>query len=268
MSVIYLDQGNGGAFVEDAAIFEFQDRLRLGDGVFDTALVVAGQPQHHGVHIARVLHDAGVMGIANLPEAAALREAGLELLKRHEIAAGARYALNTLITRGVAARGLMPAADGLPTVTMRLAPVPDEFPPIDAVVAKSVRRNEGSPLSQIKSCNYGDNILALMEAQQKGANEAILLNNAGRVACASAGNIFACIDGVLVTPPLGDGVMDGIMRGLVIDKYAAVVRSITPDELRAAQGIYITNSIKGAMPVMRLDGVALPEPVVKIRGEI
>ena len=106
-----------------------------------------------------------------------------------------------------------------------------------------------------------------MEARNTDANEAILLNNKGFVTCASAGNIFCCINDELVTPPLSDGVMNGITRKLTIDKYGAIERSITEKELINAAGIYITNSIRGVMHVSSLNGKTLPKPSIQINKD-
>ena len=65
MSIIYKN----GSFIKDAAIFEFQDRLRLGDGVFDTMLIIDQTPQHQDAHINRLLNDAQILQIPNLPDA-------------------------------------------------------------------------------------------------------------------------------------------------------------------------------------------------------
>lgn len=252
-----------GELIDDAPIFEFQDRLRLGDGVFDTILVIDGKPVHQHSHFSRLLKNAKTLKIHNLPNIEYLKNAAVKIIESNESLTG-RFALNTLITRGAAERGLLPQQNATPNIAMRIATIPDEFPPIHAIISETVKRNEGSPLSQIKSCNYGDNILALLEAQDKDANEAIMLNNAGNVTCASAGNIFCCINDELITPPLSDGVMDGVTRKKIIEKFSAIERSITKDDLENAAGVYITNSIKGAMPVISLNGKTLPAPSIKI----
>ena len=203
---------HNGQWAEDQAIFNFNDRIRLGDGVFDTMLVVDGTPIHYDLHAKRLIHDAKTLGIIidRLPDPN-------EIIQKNNAEKG-HYAINTIITRGIGERGLMPPETPQPTIAMRITPVPDEFPPIHAIISETVRRNEGSPLSRIKSCNYGDNILALLEAKKQSANEAILLNNKGLVTCASAGNIFAEIDGKLYTPPLSDGCMDGVTRKIILKK--------------------------------------------------
>lgn len=252
-----------GKLVDDTPIFEFQDRLRLGDGVFDTMLVIDGKPIHKNEHLSRLLQNAAILKINNLPDIDELKNAAAKIIESNESLTG-RFALNTLITRGLAERGLAPQKNAAPNIAMRIAPVPNEFPSIHTIIAETVKRNEGSPLSRIKSCNYGDNILALIEAQDKGANESIMLNNAGNVTCASAGNIFCCINDELITPPLSDGVMDGVTRKIIIEKFGAIERSINENELKNAAGIYITNSIKGVMPVSSLNGKTLLAPSIKI----
>lgn len=239
---------------EGAPLFPLADRIRLGDGVFDTILAVDGQLIHPQLHFIRIREHAGILGIKLPPAASAeiLEETANELLKINDFRTG-RYAVNTLVTRGSGARGLLPPDDPNVQVAMRASRVPDEFPPVKAIISETVRRNEGSPLSRIKSINYGDNILALNEARRKGANEAIMLNNAGNVACSTVGNIFVIIGDRILTPPLSDGVMDGITRKLFMEENKVEEKSLKAQELRAADGIYIANSIRGVTAVSTLD---------------
>lgn len=260
-------------WIENRKVFAFNDRIRLGDGVFDTMLMIVTKDKkglhvdniYTNLHIERLLENAAAIGISpdNLPTEKELEDKINRIQIDRPFKLG-KHAINTVITRGITQRGLMPPKNCKPTIEIKISPAPDEFPPIEAIISKTVRRNEGSPLSQIKSCNYGDNILALIEARDQDANEAILLNNKGLVTCASAGNIFCCINNELVTPPLSDGVMDGVTRKIIIKKFSAIERSITEEELKNAAGIYITNSIKGIMPLISLDGKTLPEPSIKI----
>ncbi|MGB0719557.1 MAG: aminotransferase class IV [Bdellovibrionales bacterium] len=243
---------HNGAFIKDAAIFGLNDRIRLGDGIFDTMLVIvknaAPQCLKADLHFERLIHDANMLHIPIKTTPEILHKTAMDLAGKNNLPDG-RYALNTLITRGAGQRGLMPPDMCAPTLSMRLSPVPDTFPPITAIISQTTRRNEFSPLSQIKSCNYGDNILALIEAKGKGANEAILLNTAGHVACATAGNIFVEINGRLFTPPLSDGAMNGITRKIMLQNGEAVERTITAKDLQTAANLYTTNSIRGRTPV-------------------
>lgn len=251
---------------ESDAAFTANDRVRLGDGVFDTMLAIDGRLAHSALHFKRLIHDAKELAIDISMSLAELEKAATETLLKNDFTNG-RYAINTIVTRGESERGLMPKTDAAPHIVMRASPAPTEFPPINAITARRSFRNEGSPLSQIKSCNYGDNILALIEAKAKDANEAIMLNNAGKIACTTSGNIFIIQNGTLYTPPLSDGVLDGITRQIMLQKFDVIECSIDIQDLLKANGIYITNSIRGCMPITTLNGRPLPEPSIKIEQD-
>lgn len=247
---------NGEFKDEREGVFRADDRVRLGDGIFDTMLAICegGLPRlcHANLHFERLLRSAQILDIAVPYEMEKFQDVAELLLERNLYRQG-RYAINTVITRGPSERGLAAPETPQPQIVMRASTVPETFPPVESIISKTVRRNEGSPLSQIKSCNYGDNILARLEADKAGANEAILLNNAGRVACATVGNVFVMINGTLYTPPLSDGAMAGIVRGLLLQHHGAQEKSLSADDLQNAQGVYIGNSIRGLVPVKTLD---------------
>lgn len=254
---------HNGRFVNEGAVFLPGDRIRLGDGVFDTMLAAEGNPVHANEHFKRLLNHAAVMRIKPDWSISDLKAAAEGLLEQNKCADG-RHVVNTIITRGPAERGLgIPDSPPVQTVIV-VSPAPSTFLPVHAVIAKDVRRNEGSPLSRIKSCNYGDNILAMAETKERGGNEAILLNNKGAVACASASNIFVVQDGKLYTPPLTDGAMDGIVRRLMIREYGAQEKSLLPRDLTGSQGVFLTNSVRGVVPLVTLDGEKIAAPSLEI----
>ena len=254
---------NGTFKDESAAILTASDRALRGDGVFDTALSINGRIAQGTQHFNRLIKHANTLNIKISATEKDLLETAQELLIENEFTKS-RYAINTVITRGRSARGLSIAKDFHPQIIMRASPLPEEFPPIKAIIAQNMRRNEGSPLSQIKSINYGDNILAMIEAEKAGANEAIMLNNAGKMACATVGNIFITISGTLYTPPLSDGAMSGITRALLLKHHGAQEKSLTPDDLKTADALYITNSIRGMAAVTSLNGSPLPKAALNI----
>lgn len=236
---------------ESESVFTALDRVRLGDGVFDTMLAMDGRLIHPVKHFTRLKENASVLGLSF--------DLDFETTARKLIEGQAgRVAINTIITRGDSERGLAIPENSKPSIVMRAALAPENFPPISAIIAQSVRRNEGSPLSRIKSLNYGDAILALREASAKGANEAILLNNAGFVTCASSSNIFAVVNGEIFTPPLLDGVLNGVARQVFIETFGARELSLKPEDLLAAESVILTNSIRGAQAITALDGKSLP----------
>jgi branched-chain amino acid aminotransferase len=143
-------------------------------------------------------------------------------------------------------------------------PLPPPPEPLTACVVTGTRRNEHSPLSGVKSLGYLDQILALREARAGGAEEAILLNTAGRLACASAANLFLVIDGRLLTPPVADGALPGITRGLVLELAAGegLVGEEGPLDvscLDRAEEAFVTSSLRLVAPLAAIDGRRLSQ---------
>lgn len=253
---------HNGKFLEDGApIFTLADRIRLGDGVYDTLLAVNGKALHAPRHRQRLLDGCAVLGIA--ADLGTWEDDVRALLARNG-QTQERFAVNTIISRGPAPRGLEIPGNPDIQIALRASAVADAYPPVRAVIANNVRRNEGSPLARIKSLQCGESILALTEAADKGANEGILLNNAGAVACASASNVFAVIEGRLVTPPLRDGAMAGVMRALLMEHVSAQERTLWPQDLLRAEALYLTNSVRGVTPVTSLNGKSYGPPTLPI----
>lgn len=242
---------------EDQVAISVNDRgFSLGDGVFDTQLAIDGKLPDGDLHFERLLNDAGVIGITATKTLAELQTISSMLLNRNAIVTG-RWVIRTQITRGIALRGLAPPDDVRPTLIMRLIPAPRvDDTPVTAIVAKTTRRNEYSPLSRVKSLNYADNLIALMEAHEMGAEEAILLNTKSNVACATTSNIFIVEKGIWTTPPLEDGVLSGITRLNLIALNTAREDHITPERLQKADEIWQCNSVIGVRKLMLLKNSA------------
>ncbi|AHH97806.1 branched-chain-amino-acid transaminase [Kutzneria viridogrisea] len=106
--------------------------------------------------------------------------------------------------------------------------------------------------------------LARLEAVRGGDHEAILLNQAGRVAEASAANVFALLDGVLVTPPVEEGILPGITRDALLDLAADLgvptqQRPLAPAELRMAEEVLLAGTAMELVAVTTLDGLPVGE---------
>ncbi|HEY9217775.1 MAG TPA: aminotransferase class IV, partial [Phenylobacterium sp.] len=122
-----------------------------------------------------------------------------------------------------------------------------------------IRRNEHSPAATLKTLAYLDNVLARRAAQTVGADEALICNTAGEVACAAAANVFWVKDGRLFTPALACGVLAGIVRGKLIASAHALgvecaqVRAAETD-LAQAEAVFLTNSLIGVREVSEWGG--------------
>nr|WP_307352577.1 aminotransferase class IV [Caulobacter ginsengisoli] len=171
---------------------------------------------------------------------------------------GRRFAVRLTLTAGSGGRGLDRPALPEARLFATAAPAPRSEGPV-TLTTVSIRRNEGSPTSRLKTLSYLDPILARREA---GAGEALMLNNRGEIACAAAANLFWLTDGVLRTPALACGVLEGIMRGQAIAAARALgmpVQEVAAPRaaLDGAQAIFLTNSLIGLRRVESLDGIAL-----------
>ncbi|WP_029348925.1 aminotransferase class IV [Bosea sp. 117] len=241
------------------ATVSVEDRgFTLGDGVFDTALALGGVMVARERHLARLLSSAQAIGIGEPGALRASVEAAVDA------AVGpAPSIIRTTVTRGTAARGLWPATAGTPTVVVTTAPwSPALLGQPARLVTAGAPRNERSPTASLKSLNYLDNILAAREAAERGADDALLLNTGGRIACSTIANIFILKDGRLVTPPLREGCLPGIVRALVADLAAGQGLAfdeapLRPSDLREADAVFLTNSLRFIRRVTALDGVAL-----------
>jgi branched-subunit amino acid aminotransferase/4-amino-4-deoxychorismate lyase len=237
-----------------------QDRgLLLGDGLFETVLWREGELVLFDRHVDRLARSCMALGLPK-PEAHRLETAARDAVTRAGIEG--RAAVRLTWTAGGSGRGLDRPEVIAPALIAKASSVAAAGAPV-RLTTVSVRRNEGSPASRLKTLAYLDNVLARAEARAAGTDDGLMLNNAGMIACAAAANLFWFEGERLLTPALACGVLDGVMRGVIID--AATGAGIAVEEvaaprarLAAASGLFLTNSLVGIAPVASLDGVTLP----------
>jgi branched-chain amino acid aminotransferase len=234
--------------------FSATDRgLTLGDGVFETIAVTNTVALWRFEHLERMRKSAAALGIPYPEEKV---ENAIDALTHKT---KGHHVLRLTLTRGDGGRGLAGAIEK-PTLVGTLMPFDhtQRFKPA-SLITSSVRRNLNSPASALKTLSYIDNILAAREAQDKGADDALMLNSAGRVACTTIANLFLETEGGLVTPALGEAVLPGIMRAEIIRTARAFgipvkEKRIAAKDLQSADHIFITNSLRFLRGVNRLDG--------------
>jgi len=250
MTVVYLD----GAFLppHEARVRADDAALLFGRGVYETFRARQGAVFRLANHVRRLLDGSALLGIAPPPDVADLSEIVRELAHRCRLE-DARVRLT--LTAG--------PPSSRPSVLIQARPATD-YPPglyqqgMTAITA-TVRRNETSPLSGIKSLNCLDNVMSREQAQAAGAGTAILLNTRGVVAEASTANVFIIRDGLIITPPVSDGALPGITRGAILDltrqeRIAASERSFRLRELLGAEEAFLTSAVMGVMPLVSVDG--------------
>jgi len=234
-------------------LISIRDRgLLYGDGVFRTLLVSAGHPQHWPLHYRKLQHDCQALGI-DCPDFYLLSEELNRLLHDHPDAV---YKL--IITRGLAVRGYAPAADASPTRIWDVSPLPD-YPPsrdsIGVVLGLCALRLSHQPrLAGIKHLNRLENVLAAAEIADSELHEGLLLDQQGLVIEGTRSNVFLLASGKLITPELSCCGVAGVQRDRVIACAAQLgmeveVRAVELDELRAAEEVFLTNSVIGLWSV-------------------
>ncbi|MGF6230138.1 branched-chain amino acid aminotransferase [Inquilinus ginsengisoli] len=259
---------NGRLLAAAAARIDPADRgFTLGDGLFETIRVRDGAAVWLDRHLARLAEGSAALGIPARFGDAALAEACAAVIAAEAIEAGV---LRLTVSRGAGPRGVLPPAAPSPTVLIAgHAGLPPQSP-VALVVARGTCRNQASPLSRVKSLNYLDAVLARREAAERGADDAVMLNTAGRVAETSIANLFARIDGAWVTPPVAEGALPGIMRAEVLARLGVAERPLAVADLQQAEALLLTNALS-IRAVGQLEDRALPagvEAAIGLRREL
>ena len=246
--------------------------LLYGDGVFEGIRIYAGGVFRLDRHLARL--EAALKALALEPSGGipALRE--IVLATARAFGEPEAY-VRLIVTRGEGALGVDPTTCGEPRVLCIVGRVaiypPEKLAAGIDLVTSSWRRPTPDVLDpRVKSLNYLNNVMAKLEARQRGADEALLLNADGNVAEAAVANLFAVRDDVLSTPPGTDAALEGVTRATVLELaadlgIAARERTLGRFDLFAASEVFLTGSGAGLVPVRSLDartiGDGRPGPV-------
>lgn len=252
---------NGARFPNGVLTVDASERgLTLGDGLFETMLVVNRTALWANMHLARLESSAKELG---LPFERDVADDAIAALV--DDAPETHHVLRVTLTRGATARGLA-ANGGPPSLLVTLDPFDPAlmFQPVSLVTA-ATRRNSHSASSRLKTLSYIDNVIAAREAASHGAEDALMLNSEGHAACSTIANLFLVKNGALVTPARDQGILTGVLRQALISAaqhigIATEERVVHPSELAAAEGVFLTNSLRFIRPVKSLDREALPQP--------
>lgn len=242
----------------DARIDPADRGLLLGDGLFETMVAQDGIVTDLPRHYARLTSGAKLLRLAVPISLASLTTAISDLLAQNTLTTAV---LRLTLTRGPGPRGLLPPdPPQTPTLLLTSSPRPPQAGAV-RLITSTIRRDETSPLSTVKSLNYLPGVLARLEAAEQNADDAILLNHAGHVAETSAATLFAYLNGIWVTPPIHDGALPGICRAKLLEAGKLREQTLTRADLDKADSISIGN-VLGLRPVSVLDGRILPAATI------
>lgn len=249
-----------GQFVpaESAVVSVFDRGFLYGDGLFETLRVSRGVPFQWTLHWNRWTAGLKALGFPPVAESGPLRAAALELARINEIPEGV---LRVAVSRGVGPRGYSPKGADHPTLVMSLSPFPCLPPRLlrwRLHTAQTVHLSS-ERLNSFKTANRLPQILARMEAEQAGADEALVCDSSGQVAEATSGNVFWLRGKILHTPPLTLGALPGVARATLLSlaqelSLETQESSIHPAALREADGVFLSLSTHGVIEGVELDG--------------
>ncbi len=245
----------------DAKISVFDHGLLYGDGVFEGIRIYNGRVFKLKEHIDRLFYSAKAILLEIPMSHATLMKATIDTCRANKLREG--Y-IRLIVTRGVGNLGLNPRNCKKPSVIIiadKIQVYPKELYArgMDIVTVPTVRNLHSAVNPAIKSLNYLNNILAKIEANNAGVEEAVMLNAEGFVAECTADNLFIIKNGKLLTPPLSAGALYGITRGTVMDLAAesgmkVSEPNLTRYDLFNADECFLTGTGAEIMPVVKIDG--------------
>jgi branched-chain amino acid aminotransferase len=132
------------------------------------------------------------------------------------------------------------------------------WPAVTDVVVVPWPRNEHGALVGLKTVSYGENVVALAFAADRGAGEALFGNLAGNLCEGTGTNVFVGIDGRLLTPPLSSGCLPGVTRDLLLELVDVAEEDVPLDALPGVDEAFLTSSTREVQPIAAIDNRLLP----------
>jgi branched-chain amino acid aminotransferase len=258
----------------DAKVSVYDHGLLYGDGIFEGIRVYAGKVFRLHEHVERLYESALHIDLTIPWSREKMAEEVLRTVAANQKQEG--Y-IRLVVTRGAGTLGIDPNKCEQPQVIVIVDDIslyPQKmYDEGMAVITSSYIRCHPNTISpRVKSLNYLNNILAKMEATRAGVPEAIMLNHQGEVAECTADNIFLVKHGVLRTPPITAGILEGVTRNTVIElARAAGVEvqeiALTRHDVYVADELFLTGTGAEIIPVVKVDGRAVgggkPGPITR-----
>ena len=259
---------------QDAKVSVFDHGLLYGDGVFEGIRVYNGRIFELDAHIRRLYESAKAIRLTIPMDSGKLIDATEKTVKANEIVDG--Y-IRLVITRGKGDLGLNPFTCETACViifadNIQLYPQELYETGMKIISATTVRNHPLSIPPQAKSLNYLNNIIAKIEALDNNVPEAIMYNHEGYVAEATGDNVFIVRDGIIYTPPVEAGALEGITRGIVIKLAKAegievIEKNLTRFDLYVCDEFFLTGTAAEVIGIVEIDGRVIgdgkPGPVTK-----
>lgn len=255
-----------GQILDEASISVLDHGFLFGDSVYEVINTRKNIPCFVDKHLLR-LHQSAEGIFLTLPYDD--DQFQKEINRTLEAAGNKESYIRVVVTRGTGEINIDPSSCKDPNVvilvTSRMETPPEYYQNGISVALVSVKRNPKDALNpKIKTGNYLNNVLAKVEANKVGAQDALMLNAEGFLTECTTSNFFFVRDGRLMTPSLDCGILSGITRELALklarEQGIIVEEGRWPlDELKNAEEAFLTSTIKEVVPITRLNGKPIGE---------
>ncbi len=270
--VFYID----GEFVlsQEAKISVFDHGLLYGDGIFEGIRIYSGVVFKLDAHLDRLYRSARAMWLTIPLDKAEMKAAVLETLRRNGYQDS--Y-IRLLVTRGKGDLGVNPKKcpkASVVIINVQVEPMHGhgKADGITTIISSIRRQAPDSTSHEIKSLNYLNSVLATIEANRQGVDDAIILDQRGFVAEATGTTLVAVWDGALYAPPLTASILDSITRRFVLEMaedlgYPVHERDMTPFQLLMAEEVFLCGTMGEITPVRSINdqeiGSKTPGPITE-----
>ena len=240
--------------IQEAKISPLDRGFLFGDAIYEVIIAVNKKPFELDAHLTRLKKNISSLRYS-LSDQFDLEEIILEVISRNKFINQVIY---VQISRGTdIVRDHIPSNDLIPTIFVSSHELKTEFSPSSgekAILLEDFRWRK----SQIKATSLLANVIYRSEAKHQEVFETILFEN-GFITEGAVSNVFCCIDNKILTPPLTENILPGVTRKVILEliqdtSFEYEETKITVDSFLSAEEIWVTNSTKGVIPIIELDG--------------
>ena len=240
--------------IQEAKISPLDRGFLFGDAIYEVIIAVNKKPFELGAHLTRLKKNISSLRYS-LSDQFDLEEIILEVISRNKFINQVIY---VQISRGTdTVRDHIPSNDLIPTIFVSSHELKTDFSPNSgekAILLEDFRWRK----SQIKATSLLANVIYRSEAKHQEVFETILFEN-GFITEGAVSNVFCCINNKIITPPLTENILPGVTRKVILEliqntslEYEEI--KIPVDSFLSAEEIWVTNSTKGIIPIIELDG--------------
>jgi len=259
----------------EATISVFDHAILYGDGVFEGIRIYNGKIFKEAAHIKRIFESAKSICLEIPMTHDEVSKAMHEAMQANEITEDGYIRL--VVTRGVGSLGISVKHTACPSVFI-IADKISLYPPevyqrgLRCIVSSITRNAPNSTSPRVKSLNYLNNVMAKLQANDCGTDEAIMLTAQGHVSECTGDNIFLVRDGKVFTPPTSEGILDGITRNLVMELVKKrglemSEKALIRHDLFVAEECFATGTAAEVIPIVEIEhrpvGDGKPGPITK-----